>query len=215
MKSHRQAAFLPKTSSTINLYLRATRMKSSDDRALGRESWGGFLDVPNFISETTRSVRRGRLIAAPVSGASARSKHRAAARSRGLNHGTLNYVIRSTLHDTPRTSRCCADRSPCQLAARSRRGKGLAMVYALRGMGKTLFALGIGFAAATGTKFLKWPAPKSRRVLLIDGEIPAAALQERLARLIESAPETQLTPQNLKIRRTFRMSWSRGWRKSI
>jgi putative DNA primase/helicase len=73
------------------------------------------------------------------------------------------------------------------------------MVYALRGMGKTLFALGIGFAAATGTKFLKWPAPKSRRVLLIDGEIPAAALQERLARLIESAPETQLTPQNLKI----------------
>jgi putative DNA primase/helicase len=77
--------------------------------------------------------------------------------------------------------------------------KGLAMVYAARGMGKTLFALGIGFAVATGTKFLKWPAPKPRRVLLVDGEMPAKALQERLARLIASEPQVELDPENLKV----------------
>jgi putative DNA primase/helicase len=73
------------------------------------------------------------------------------------------------------------------------------MLYAARGTGKTLFALGIGFAAATGTKFLKWSAPKPRRVLLVDGEMPAAALQERLARQIASAPEIDLNPDNFKI----------------
>src|SRR5262249_48443695 len=52
--------------------------------------------------------------------------------------------------------------------------KGLAMLYASRGTGKTHVALGIAYAVATGTKFLKWNAPKPRRVLLIDGEMPAA-----------------------------------------
>jgi AAA domain len=77
--------------------------------------------------------------------------------------------------------------------------KGLAMLYAARGTGKTHVALGIGYAVATGTKFLKWSAPKPRRVLLVDGEMPAAALQERLASIIASAPETQLDPQNIQI----------------
>jgi hypothetical protein len=77
--------------------------------------------------------------------------------------------------------------------------KGLAMLYAARGTGKTHVALGIAFAVATGTKFLKWSAPKSRRVLLIDGEMPAAALQERFASIVASAPETELDPQNIKI----------------
>jgi putative DNA primase/helicase len=77
--------------------------------------------------------------------------------------------------------------------------KGLTMLYAARGTGKTLVALGIGFAAATGTKFLKWPAPKPRRVLLIDGEMPAAALQERLAQAIGSAPQVELNPEDFKL----------------
>jgi putative DNA primase/helicase len=59
--------------------------------------------------------------------------------------------------------------------------KGLAMVYGTRGTGKTMVALGLAYALATGTRFLKWSAPKPRRVLLIDGEMPAAALQERLS----------------------------------
>ena len=77
--------------------------------------------------------------------------------------------------------------------------KGLAMLYAARGTGKTHVALGICFAVATGTKFLKWVAPKPRRVLLIDGEMPAAALQERLASIVASAPGIQLDPDNIKI----------------
>jgi AAA domain/Homeodomain-like domain len=77
--------------------------------------------------------------------------------------------------------------------------KGLAMLYAARGTGKTHIALGIGFAVATGTKFLKWSAPKPRRVLLIDGEMPAAALQERLASIIAGSPGTDLNSENIMI----------------
>jgi hypothetical protein len=77
--------------------------------------------------------------------------------------------------------------------------KGLAMLYAARGTGKTHVALGIGFGVATGTRFLKWSAPKPRRVLLIDGEMPAAALQERLASIVASAPSVNLDPKNIQI----------------
>jgi putative DNA primase/helicase len=59
--------------------------------------------------------------------------------------------------------------------------KGLAMLYGTRGTGKTLVALGIACALATGTSFLKWKADKPRRVLLVDGEMPAAELQKRLS----------------------------------
>jgi putative DNA primase/helicase len=59
--------------------------------------------------------------------------------------------------------------------------KGLAMLYGTRGTGKTMVAHGLAFALATGTSFLKWKAAKPRRVLLVDGEMPAAALQERFS----------------------------------
>jgi putative DNA primase/helicase len=59
--------------------------------------------------------------------------------------------------------------------------KGLAMLYGTRGTGKTMVVLGLAYALATGTSFLKWKADKARRVLLVDGEMPAAALQERLS----------------------------------
>jgi AAA domain len=77
--------------------------------------------------------------------------------------------------------------------------KALAMVYATRGTGKTFVALGIALAVASGTKFLKWTAPRPRRVLLVDGEMPAAALQERLASIVASAPDIDLDPSKLKI----------------
>jgi putative DNA primase/helicase len=38
-----------------------------------------------------------------------------------------------------------------------------------------------------------------RRVLLIDGEMPAAALQERLASIVASACNVELAPENIKI----------------
>jgi putative DNA primase/helicase len=59
--------------------------------------------------------------------------------------------------------------------------KGLVMLYGTRGTGKTMVALGLAYALATGTGFLKWRADKPRKVLLVDGEMPAAALQERLS----------------------------------
>lgn len=65
--------------------------------------------------------------------------------------------------------------------------QGLAMLYAMRGIGKTHISLGIAYAVASGSTFLeKWGAPKPRKVLFIDGEMPAQTLQERLKGIIES-----------------------------
>jgi putative DNA primase/helicase len=77
--------------------------------------------------------------------------------------------------------------------------KGLAMCHAARGTGKTHVALGITFAVAKGGKFLRWKAPRPRRVLLIDGEMPAAALQERLASIVAAEPDAEFDPANIKI----------------
>ena len=65
--------------------------------------------------------------------------------------------------------------------------KGLVMLYAYRGVGKTHVALGIGYAVASGGSFLKWTAPRARRVLLIDGEMPATSLRDRLLSIVATA----------------------------
>lgn len=67
---------------------------------------------------------------------------------------------------------------PCQ---------GLCMIHAPRGIGKTHLALGIGYAVACGGPFLKWYAEIARNVLIIDGEMPASVLQERLANIVKSS----------------------------
>ena len=66
--------------------------------------------------------------------------------------------------------------------------KGLAMLYGARGIGKTRVAHGIGHAVATGSSFLRWQAPRPRRVLLIDGELPQADLRQR-AMQVQAAAE--------------------------
>jgi len=66
--------------------------------------------------------------------------------------------------------------------------QGLAMVYAPRGLGKTLFALGLAHAVAGGAPFLRWHAPTPRSVLYVDGEMPAVVMQERLKLIANSAP---------------------------
>jgi putative DNA primase/helicase len=58
--------------------------------------------------------------------------------------------------------------------------RSLAMVYAPRGIGKTLLALSIGLAVASGSPLVRWSAPRQRRVLYVDGEMPLVSLQERL-----------------------------------
>lgn len=67
--------------------------------------------------------------------------------------------------------------------------KGLAMIFAPRGVGKTHLALGVSYAVASGGAFLKWRAEKPRRVLLLDGEMPPAVLQERLANIAGHADD--------------------------
>ena len=58
--------------------------------------------------------------------------------------------------------------------------RSLAMLYAPRGLGKTLLSLSIGLAVASGAPLLRWSAPRQRRVLYVDGEMPLVSLQERL-----------------------------------
>lgn len=65
--------------------------------------------------------------------------------------------------------------------------KGLAMIFAQRGVGKTHVGLGAAYAVATGGGFLRWKASRPRRVLYIDGEMPAKALQERINALVEAS----------------------------
>ncbi|MEI2677860.1 MAG: AAA family ATPase [Burkholderiaceae bacterium] len=56
----------------------------------------------------------------------------------------------------------------------------LCMVFAARGVGKTHFGLSTAYAVATGGKFAKWSAPRPRKVLYLDGELPGGVMQKRL-----------------------------------
>lgn len=73
----------------------------------------------------------------------------------------------------------------------------LSMIYGWRGLGKTHVSLGLAYALACGGSLFNWTASQPRRVLFLDGEMPAAALQERLARLTESSPR-EAAPRALR-----------------
>lgn len=79
---------------------------------------------------------------------------------------------------------------PCQ---------GLCMVHATRGIGKTFVALSIGYAVASGGSVLGFKAIRPNRVLLIDGEMPLRAQQERLAALAAGSEHEPPSPDYLKI----------------
>lgn len=72
--------------------------------------------------------------------------------------------------------------------------QGLAMVYALRGIGKTHVSLGIAYAVASGGTFLRWSAPQPRGVLFLDGEMSAVVLQERLAGIVQHSEREATAP---------------------
>ncbi|MDO9069795.1 MAG: AAA family ATPase [Deltaproteobacteria bacterium] len=72
--------------------------------------------------------------------------------------------------------------------------QGLAMVYAKRGIGKTFFALNIAFAVASGGSYLGWQAPVAAGVLYLDGEMPAPAMQERLAAIAKGSVLFPIAP---------------------
>lgn len=74
---------------------------------------------------------------------------------------------------------------------------GLCQIHAFRGIGKTHLSLGIAYAVATGREFLRWKASKPRKVLYIDGEMPAITLQERLSKIV--AMNEGIVAENLSI----------------
>ena len=85
--------------------------------------------------------------------------------------------------------------------------QGLCMIFASRGVGKTHVALGIAYAVASGGEFLMWKASQPRKVLYLDGEMPAAAIQERLAATAISSGKTAL-PGYLKIINPDLQEWA-------
>lgn len=62
----------------------------------------------------------------------------------------------------------------------------LALLYAWRGIGKSWLALCIAYIVSCNGEILGWKAPRKYRVLYIDGELPAATLQERLSLIVNS-----------------------------
>ncbi len=77
--------------------------------------------------------------------------------------------------------------------------KALAMIYSPRGVGKTHLALALGYAIASGGEFLGWKAPEPRRVLYMDGEMPAAVLQTRLAATVAGLANEPPTPDYFRL----------------
>ena len=71
----------------------------------------------------------------------------------------------------------------------ARAGQGL--VYGPAGVGKSWLALGLAYAAAAGTRFLRWRATRPHQVVYVDGEMGPAELQRRLA--LFGPPPTGLT----------------------
>ena len=58
--------------------------------------------------------------------------------------------------------------------------KNLTLLYAPRGVGKTILATGIALAVSSGGQFLRWNASRAKRVLYVDGELPEETLQKRI-----------------------------------
>src|SRR5262245_31182164 len=72
------------------------------------------------------------------------------------------------------------------------------MLFSKRGVGKTYMSLGIACAVAAGSTFLRWKAPKPRKVLYVDGEMPAITMQERIAAIV-AGMEAEITPAYFRI----------------
>ena len=72
---------------------------------------------------------------------------------------------------------------------------GLAMIHAPRGIGKTHIALGTAWAVARRrVPALDGAWRGTRRVLLLDGEMPGVLLQERLKRVAGGSERTPICP---------------------
>jgi putative DNA primase/helicase len=77
--------------------------------------------------------------------------------------------------------------------------KGLVMIYSKRGIGKTHFGLAAAYAIACGEGFLGFEVAKARKVLFIDGEMPGAAMQRRLASIVAGSAKQPPDPSYFRI----------------
>lgn len=77
--------------------------------------------------------------------------------------------------------------------------KGLIMLYADRGLGKTFLGLSMAVAVAGGSSILRWNAPRPRKVLYIDGEMQAATMQKRIKAIIKGLNTPEPDPDNFRI----------------
>lgn len=77
--------------------------------------------------------------------------------------------------------------------------QGLTMLHSARGAGKTYLALETADAVSCGRRCLRWNAPKARRVLYVDGELPATVLRSRLASIIAGAEDATRSAEMLRI----------------
>ena len=77
--------------------------------------------------------------------------------------------------------------------------QGIVILYAPRGIGKTFAALSMSLAVAGGLSLYNWRASKGNKVLYVDGEMPAIAMQERLNALACGMAAPELAMQNLSI----------------
>jgi len=57
---------------------------------------------------------------------------------------------------------------------------GLMEIFSKSGYGKTTLSLSFAMAISTGSTFLKWDAPKSRKTLYVDGEMSIHEMKERM-----------------------------------
>jgi putative DNA primase/helicase len=82
--------------------------------------------------------------------------------------------------------------------------RGIAMVAAWRGTGKTYFGLAMAYAIATGGDFLGFQVPQPRTVLYVDGEMDPAEVQDILGHIHKAAVQDgngdpSLAATNLRI----------------
>ena len=77
--------------------------------------------------------------------------------------------------------------------------QGIGIMYAPRGIGKTFAALSVAVAVASGGLVFNWRAPMPKKVLYVDGEMPAIAMQNRLAALISGMAVPPHALENLSI----------------
>ncbi len=78
--------------------------------------------------------------------------------------------------------------------------QGLIMVYGPRGIAKTWFVLSLAYGIASGgLLFGGWKAPRPRKAIVIDGEMPARTMKERLTSIVAGAESEPPDPSFLQI----------------